>query len=170
LKPPPSPGWRDLEPTTPTPRQPSFSFGYDASHLPPPPPSSTVSSFADSISSSPAQDPETPLTGETERSLQHDPTAFLVSTILPDFLYLGPEPSTQAHVELLQEHGVRRIVNVAEECDDDLGLDLGGRFDRYVRIPMRDDVEESEVVIRGVVRGVCDVLGAFPSLPPFLRS
>ena len=91
---------------------------------------------------------------------------FTVSTILPNFLYLGPEITAEEHVRELQSLGVRRILNIAAECDDDNGLGLRQRFERYVKIPMRDTVEE-ENIIRGV-RESCEVLGTFfPS--PLIR-
>lgn len=85
------------------------------------------------------------------------PQPLEVSTILPSFLYLGPEILTRDDVDVLQGLGVRRILNVALECDDDEGLGLRKSFERYHRIPMRDAVEES-----GVGKGIqeaCDFLG-----------
>ena len=82
---------------------------------------------------------------------------FTVSTILPGFLFLGPELTTEEHVEKLKAHGVKRIVNIAIECDDDHGLHLRERFEKYVHIPMRDTVEEDNIT-RGV-RDVCTILG-----------
>lgn len=87
----------------------------------------------------------------------HEPEAIQVSTILPSFLYLGPEITTRQDVEALQALGVRRILNVAFECDDDEGLGLRQEFDRYLKIPMRDTVEESGVG-KGI-RDACDFLG-----------
>jgi hypothetical protein len=84
---------------------------------------------------------------------------FTISTILPNFLYLGPELTAPEHVEELQELGVRRILNIAAECDDDHGLHLKDVFERYVKIPMRDTVEE-ENIAKGV-REVCEIIGAF---------
>ncbi|THH17283.1 hypothetical protein EW146_g3496 [Bondarzewia mesenterica] len=81
---------------------------------------------------------------------------FSISTILPNFLFLGPEITAEEHVEELQSLGVKRILNLAAECDDDHGLHLRQRFERYVRIPMRDTVEE-ENITRGV-REVCEIL------------
>ncbi|KAJ6598679.1 hypothetical protein B0H10DRAFT_2167589 [Mycena sp. CBHHK59/15] len=81
---------------------------------------------------------------------------FAISTILPGFLFLGPELTTPAHVAELRALGVRRILNIAAECDDDHGLRLREVFERYVKIPMRDTVEE-ENIARGV-REVCDIL------------
>jgi hypothetical protein len=80
-----------------------------------------------------------------------------VSTILPSFLFLGPELTTEEHVKELMDRGVRRILNLAFECDDDAGLRLRERFERYVRIPMRDTVEEDNIT-QGV-RLACDMLG-----------
>ncbi|KAJ7719618.1 hypothetical protein DFH07DRAFT_898692 [Mycena maculata] len=81
---------------------------------------------------------------------------FSISTILPNFLFLGPELTTPAHVAELRGLGVRRILNIAAECDDDQGLHLRTMFEKYVKIPMRDTVEE-ENIARGV-REVCEIL------------
>jgi len=89
---------------------------------------------------------------------------FTVSTILPNFLYLGPDLTAPEHVEELQGLGVKRILNIAAECDDDQGLNLRQVFDRYYKIPMRDTVEE-ENVARGV-KEVCEILGESSSRLP----
>ncbi|KAF5376084.1 hypothetical protein D9615_007736 [Tricholomella constricta] len=81
--------------------------------------------------------------------------AFTISTILPNFLYLGPELTSSEHVEELQDLGVTRILNIAIECDDDQGLNLKGTF-KYHKIPMRDIVEE-ENIARGV-KEACEIL------------
>ena len=60
--------------------------------------------------------------------------------------------------------GVKRILNIAAECDDDHGLHLRERFERYIRIPMRDTVEEDNIT-RGV-REVCEILGLFLPCAP----
>ena len=49
-------------------------------------------------------------------------STFNVSTILPNFLYLGPELTSPEHVEELRDLGVKRILNIAAECDYDHGL------------------------------------------------
>lgn len=59
-------------------------------------------------------------------------------------------------MEELKRLGVKRIMNLAIECDDDKGLKLRERFEKYVRIPMRDTVEEDNIA-RGV-REVCEIL------------
>ncbi|KAF8889015.1 hypothetical protein BD779DRAFT_1439595 [Infundibulicybe gibba] len=81
---------------------------------------------------------------------------FTISTILPNFLFLGPELTTPEHVKELKGLGVRRILNIAAECDDDHGLFLRDVFEKYVKIPMRDTVEEDGIA-KGV-REVCEIL------------
>ncbi|CEL56627.1 hypothetical protein RSOLAG1IB_07952 [Rhizoctonia solani AG-1 IB] len=128
LRPPPSPSFLATSPSSPNfPRSPS--------------PRSAI--------------PPTPGTVRPTAAV-NSPNEFEVSTILPGFLYLGPEPGTVAHVKELKDLGVKRIVSVAVECDDDQGLELRRNFDKYLRVPMRDTVEE-ENVGRGV-RDVCAFL------------
>jgi hypothetical protein len=91
---------------------------------------------------------------------------FTVSTILPNFLYLGPEITAEDHARELESLGVRRILNLAVECDDDNGLGLRQRFERYVKIPMRDTVEEENVLLG--VREACSILGKSFHLPTFI--
>ncbi|KZT59608.1 phosphatases II, partial [Calocera cornea HHB12733] len=81
------------------------------------------------------------------------PQPFVISEILPGFLYLGPEPSTDDEVQQLVDRGVKRILNMAEECEDDQGLGLRRKFEMYERVPMRDTVNE-ENIGRGV-RAAC---------------
>lgn len=137
LRPPNSPSYLSTSPTSPafprSPRSPS----------PAPPTPGTVRAFPGSAF--------TPTPGPS------NPNEFEVSIILPGFLYLGPEPTTHQHVQELEKIGVKRIVSVAVECDDDQGLELRRRFDKYFRIPMRDTVEE-ENVGRGA-RDICAFLG-----------
>ena len=82
---------------------------------------------------------------------------FIVSTILPNFLYLGPEITNREEVDALVKLGVKRILNVAIECDDQGELRLKERFERYMKLPMRDMVEESGVA-KGM-RDACNFLG-----------
>ena len=109
--------------------------------------------------------PTTPLPPSPMTARQEDmdpPTTeeafpvFAVSTILPNFLFLGPELTAEEHVQGLLALGVKRILNIAAECDDDQGLRLRKRFG-YTKIPMRDFVEEEN--IRKGIRNVCDILG-----------
>ncbi|KAG9086295.1 hypothetical protein FS749_003739 [Ceratobasidium sp. UAMH 11750] len=126
LHPPTSPSYMSTSPTSP---------GFPRSsppRSPVPPTPGTVRAFPSAL--------PTPTPGHAS-----SPNEFEVSTILPGFLYLGPEPTTMRHVQELQRLGVKRIVSVAIECDDDQGLDLRGKFEKYFRIPMRDTVEEENV-------------------------
>lgn len=82
---------------------------------------------------------------------------FTVSMILPHFLYLGPELTLPEHVQELKSLGIKRILNIAAECDDDHGLNLRENFERYVKIPMRDTVEEDQIT-RGL-KEACEMLG-----------
>ncbi|KAI8972614.1 hypothetical protein BD414DRAFT_500090 [Trametes punicea] len=129
---PPSPSW--TQPSTPrTPRTP---------HSPRTPISRSPSTARPDSSQPPTTEEPFPV--------------FTVSTILPNFLFLGPELTAEEHVDELLSLGVKRILNIAAECDDDHGLRLRERFERYIRIPMRDTVEEDNIT-RGV-REVCEIL------------
>ena len=106
--------------------------------------------------------PPSPVTARPEfdqpPTTEEDPLpVFTVSTILPHFLFLGPELTSPDHVEELQSLGVKRILNIAIECDDDQGLHLREKFEKYTRIPMRDTVEEENVARS--VREACEALG-----------
>lgn len=70
-------------------------------------------------------------------------TQFVVSEIVPGFLFVGPEITSTDHVQLLQEKSVKRILNMAEECDDDVP-GLRESF-IYKKIPARDTVDMRNV-------------------------
>ncbi|KAG5219635.1 Dual specificity protein [Salix suchowensis] len=121
------------------PRSPmAMSFGMD------PPPTALGDSFphhSDFDHDPRSDDTDGPPTTEDP----HPP--FTVSIILPQFLFLGPEPSAEDHLQMLKDHGVKRILNLAIECDEnDHGLALAQTFDKYTKIAMRDHVEEEGVV------------------------
>ncbi|KAI6161544.1 hypothetical protein EDD17DRAFT_1586684 [Pisolithus thermaeus] len=114
--------------------------------------------------------PSPPAAPSTGSDAPEELPSFSVSTILPGFLYLGPELTLPDHVAELKELGIRRILNIAAECDaDDYGLDLHREFERYVRIPMRDTVDEAKV--RGCLRVVCETLdeAALYNAPTFVH-
>ena len=103
-----------------------------------------------------ARPPPSPslLTSESESAMP----PFVISTILPGFLYLGPELGNEEQAEELEGLGVKRILNMAIECEpEDYNLDLEKRFERYNKIPMRDTVEEDRIG-RGL-KEVCELLG-----------
>lgn len=100
--------------------------------------------------------PTTSTPGGTSSDTENEREEFVISTILPNFLFLGPELILPSHVSELESLGVKRIINIAAECTDDRGLMLRERFERYVHIPMRDCVEEEGV--RKGLSEACDVL------------
>ncbi len=59
-------------------------------------------------------------------------------------------------MEELKDKGVRRILNMAFECED--GLGLKEQFDRYLKLNVKDSVEED--VERGLKAAV-DFIGKF---------
>ena len=127
-------------------QQPPSPASFGARSLPPPPPASAVESGLSApldINSElrRASEPFSPYRNSA------DEFKFTVSCILPDFLYLGPDIQSQEDVQLLEGLNVRRILNMAIEIEDGgkSGLDLKGRFDKYLRIPMKDTVEATGV-------------------------
>lgn len=154
-----------------TPSSPDNSTSFarsETAYLPPPSPGASSTQFSvGGLSAAPARPrtPKSPLTPllppspMTARPNDPDPTSptpvFTISTILPGFLFLGPELVKEEHAAELESLGVRRILNLAIECDDDAGLNLKDRF-KYVRIPMRDTVEEVNVM--KAMKEVCDII------------
>lgn len=115
-----------------SPRGPVFDFGH--SNGPP----TAVGPPAES------DYPSTPATESAGGGSEN--VVFEVSTIIPDVLYLGPEPSKEADVATLEKLGVKRVLNMALEVDDDRPeLALRSRFERVTKLPMRDFVEEKNV-------------------------
>ncbi|WFD01997.1 hypothetical protein MOBT1_000680 [Malassezia obtusa] len=76
-----------------------------------------------------------------------DPHEFTVSTVIPGFLYFGPNIAQPAHVEALRARGVRAVLNTALEIEDGGApeLELRTHFAKYLRIPLRDVVEQPGV-------------------------
>ncbi|KAG2185222.1 hypothetical protein INT44_002012, partial [Umbelopsis vinacea] len=75
--------------------------------------------------------------------VSYEETQFVVSEIVPGFLFVGPEITSLEHIQILQEKAVRRILNMAEECDDD----VPGLQDTFIykKIPARDTVDMRNV-------------------------
>jgi hypothetical protein len=80
------------------------------------------------------------LSPSTPTLVTHPEIAFVVSTIIPEFLFIGPEITKEEEVETLKGKGIRRILNMAFECEDCLGLKE--KFDRYLKLNVKDSVEE----------------------------
>ncbi|KAF9541779.1 hypothetical protein EC957_002679 [Mortierella hygrophila] len=78
-----------------------------------------------------------------------------ISCILPGFLYLGPEIVTNGQVEELDRLGVKRILNMATECEDVL---VAHRPDmEYHKIGVYDSIEAD--VSAGLLQAV-DIIAA----------
>lgn len=73
-----------------------------------------------------------------------------ISCILPGFLYLGPEIVTEAQVQELQNLGVKRVLNMAQECEDKV-LVCKDQFE-YHKIGVYDHVEAD--VSAGLLKAV----------------
>ncbi|KAF9143569.1 hypothetical protein BGX30_000095 [Mortierella sp. GBA39] len=77
-----------------------------------------------------------------------------ISCILPGFLYLGPEIVTNGQVEELDRLGVKRILNMATECEDVL---VAHRPDmEYHKIGVHDSIDAD--VSAGLLQAV-DIIG-----------
>ncbi|ORX62590.1 hypothetical protein DM01DRAFT_1314079 [Hesseltinella vesiculosa] len=107
-----------------------------SSALPPmPPPSASILPANEMLDDDEPEPEPTPLTEQEY--------AFIVSAIVPDFLYLGPEIATAEQMDGLKERSIRRILNMAEECDDDVP-GLKQTF-KYAKLAARDTVEMQNV-------------------------
>jgi rhodanese-related sulfurtransferase len=80
---------------------------------------------------------------------------FVISEIIPHFLYLGPEIATVDQLDGLKSRSIKRILNMAEECDDDIP-GLKETF-QYQKIAARDTVEMQNV--EGTLRKAVGVIG-----------
>lgn len=89
-----------------------------------------------------------------------------ISCILPNFLYLGPEIATEEQVQELERLGVKRVLNMARECEDALVVNRPGI--EYHKIGVQDHIEAD--VSTGLLQAV-DVIGKFgkPTLPVLRR-
>ncbi|KAI9494941.1 hypothetical protein BDB00DRAFT_955055 [Zychaea mexicana] len=66
---------------------------------------------------------------------------FIISEIIPGFLFVGPEIETIEQAEQLEARKIRRVLNMAEECNDDvLQKDI-----LYRKIAARDTVEMKNI-------------------------
>ncbi|KAH9821109.1 hypothetical protein DFH28DRAFT_1079211 [Melampsora americana] len=111
---------------------------------------SSLSSTSISSSIFPHQ-PESPTQGKesSPHSASHhnhhnssSTSSFKISTIIPEFLYLGPEPIEPSDFERLKSLKIKRILNVAVEVEE---IPKGKEFEfieKYTKIPLRDFVEE----------------------------
>lgn len=113
---------------------------------------STSSSSSHPASSSNPSSPE-----DEPRTSVADVPRFIVSTIIPGFLYLGPEPTSSKDLDELERLGVKEVLNLALECEDKDG-EVGRRFELR-KIGMRDFVEETGV--QQAIEEACRILGEY---------
>ncbi|KAI8974314.1 hypothetical protein BDB01DRAFT_899924 [Pilobolus umbonatus] len=87
------------------------------------------------------EDDDTPLTD----------TEFIVSEILPGFLFVGPEIETEDQASQLKSRSIKRVLNMAEECEDQ-GLKL--LEVKYRKMNVKDSVEmlNMEVIMMEAVQ------------------
>ncbi|KAF9954709.1 hypothetical protein BGZ72_004348 [Mortierella alpina] len=91
-----------------------------------------------------------------------------ISCILPDFLYLGPEIVNEAQVAELERLGVKRILNMATECEDILVANnepKSCKFE-YHKIGVYDHIDAD--VSAGLLQAV-DIIAASPNAPIYVH-
>ncbi|CAO3618769.1 unnamed protein product [Cunninghamella echinulata] len=69
---------------------------------------------------------------------------FIISEIIPNFLYVGPEIETKDQAEQLLTRPIRRILNMAEECHDHALLEYQHNL-LYRKIAAQDTVEMKNI-------------------------
>lgn len=68
---------------------------------------------------------------------------FVISEIIPGFLFVGPEIETSEQADqLIQERHIKRVLNMAEECQDE---GLSQRLVQYHKIAARDTLEMKNI-------------------------
>ncbi|KAF9274240.1 hypothetical protein BGZ68_000831 [Mortierella alpina] len=87
-----------------------------------------------------------------------------ISCILPNFLYLGPEIVTEEQVQQLEQLGIKRVLNMARECEDLLVSQRAGI--EYHKIGVLDNVEED--VSPGLLEAV-DIISASADAPIYVH-
>ncbi|KAG0252914.1 hypothetical protein BG011_006682 [Mortierella polycephala] len=113
-------------------------------------PSTLLASSSSSLHSSTSTSPTTAVTGKSDSGPVSLPLTHLqdnaiaereVSMILQDFLYLGGELIDEDQITELESHGVKRILNVAENCDDEIWIKRFGTTG-YLKVGLRDHVDQ----------------------------
>ncbi|KAG0269261.1 hypothetical protein DFQ27_004323 [Actinomortierella ambigua] len=87
-----------------------------------------------------------------------------VSCILPNFLFLGPEVVTEDQAQELERLGVKRVLNLARECEDAVVANRSGMA--YFKIGLQDHVEAD--VSAGLLQAV-DIIASSPDQPIYVH-
>ncbi|KAG0033502.1 hypothetical protein BGZ81_008329 [Podila clonocystis] len=102
----------------------------------------SLSSSSSSLLSSSTQSPPNSTSSTGLNHLQENANAERqVSEILPNFLYLGGELIEEDQLVELESLGVRRVLNMAENCDDELVIARWGQ-QAYLKVGLRDHVNQ----------------------------
>ncbi|KAG0343912.1 hypothetical protein BG004_004899 [Podila humilis] len=88
-----------------------------------------------------------------------------ISCILPNFLFLGPEIVTEAQVQELQRLGVKRVLNMAKECEDKVIVCKSDQFE-YHKIGVYDHIEAD--VSAGLLQAV-DIIASSTESPIYVH-
>ncbi|KAI9244922.1 hypothetical protein EDC94DRAFT_699642 [Helicostylum pulchrum] len=81
------------------------------------------------------------LTSDTSPRTESD-FGFIISEIIPGFLFVGPEIENTEHANQLDTRFIRRVLNMAEECQDE-GVDKQRLM--YHKISARDTLEMKNI-------------------------
>ncbi|ORZ27208.1 protein-tyrosine phosphatase-like protein, partial [Lobosporangium transversale] len=95
---------------------------------------------------------------------QQEQGAMEISCILPNFLYLGPEIATEEQVLELERLGIKRVLNMARECEDLLVMNRPGM--EYHKIGVLDHIEAD--VSAGLLQAV-DIISASNDAPIYVH-
>ncbi|ORY95100.1 hypothetical protein BCR41DRAFT_375926 [Lobosporangium transversale] len=87
-----------------------------------------------------------------------------ISCILPNFLYLGPEILHQSQVDELDRLGVKRVLNMATECEDQLVANREGM--EYHKIGVYDHIDAD--VSAGLMQAV-DIIASSADAPIYVH-
>ncbi|KAG0303044.1 hypothetical protein BGZ97_002067 [Linnemannia gamsii] len=87
-----------------------------------------------------------------------------ISCILPEFLYLGPEIVTVEQVQELERLGVKRVLNMARECEDI--LIVNHPTIEYHKVGVLDNIEAD--VSAGLLEAV-DIIAASAESPIYVH-
>ncbi|GAA5815256.1 hypothetical protein MFLAVUS_008762 [Mucor flavus] len=81
------------------------------------------------------------MTSDTSPRTESD-FGFIISEIIPGFLFVGPEIENMEHANQLDTRFIRRVLNMAEECQDE-GVDKQRLM--YHKISARDTLEMKNI-------------------------
>ncbi|KAG2236414.1 hypothetical protein INT48_008396 [Thamnidium elegans] len=81
------------------------------------------------------------MTSDTSPRTESD-FGFIISEIIPGFLFVGPEIENMEHANQLDTRSIRRVLNMAEECQDE-GVDKQRLM--YHKISARDTLEMKNI-------------------------